>query len=208
MPAKNVIREYGRENYYHVYNRGVAKMPIFLDQADKRYFLNLFDRHLNPDSFSLDKTGAPYAKYNESLELLCYCLMKNHFHLVFYMGDSRTALKDIMKSISVAYTMYFNLKYKRVGPLFQGTFKAARIAQENYLLHISRYVHLNPRQYETYKYSSLRDYLGKRQPAPWLKIDRMLELFDDDHNRYADFLADYKQKRDMLEEIKHNLANY
>lgn len=207
MPAKNVVKSYREYSYYHVYNRGVAKQAIFLDQSDKRYFLGLVDRHLNPDSNILDRNGVPYKKYDQMLELLCYCLMKNHFHLLIYMGDSREALQRFMKSIGVAYTMYFNLKYKRVGPIFQGTFKACRIDHDDYLLHITRYIHLNPRQYEAYRYSSLLDYAGKRTPAPWLKVGRILDLFDGDRQTYAEFVADYKENRDAFEIIKHNLAD-
>ena len=68
--------------------------------------------------------------------------MGNHFHLLLYMIDSIDAVKDLMQSLMTAYTMYYNQKYNRVGSLFQGTFKASKIDNEAYLLHISRYIHL------------------------------------------------------------------
>src|SRR5438105_2134757 len=137
MPAKNVVREYRPQSYYHVYNRGVAKQKIFLEQADKQYFLKLIDRHLNPASEAKNISGIPYRKFDTSAELLCYCLMGNHYHLLFYLNDDLTAITELMKSIGTAYTMYFNLKYKRVGPLFQGRFKATLIDNDAYLVHIS-----------------------------------------------------------------------
>lgn len=204
MPGKNIVKQYVNHNYYHVYNRGVAKQSIFLDHADKRYFLKLFDRHLNPNSEQIDKLGMPYKKFAPELELLCYCLMGNHYHLLFYLGSDETAISEIMRSIGTSYTMYFNLKYKRVGSLFQGTYKASRISSDNYLLHISRYIHLNPREYKTYKYSSLGAYLyGNREP--WLKPQKILSLFEDEN--YLEFVQDYEDYKLMLQEIKHELAD-
>lgn len=205
MPAKNIIREYAPYNYYHVYNRGVAKQPIFCDQADKRYFLSLIARHLDPASGLIDKRGLPYKKFDDSLELLAYCLMGNHFHFLFYLEESETALRDFMHGIGTAYTMYFNLKYKRVGPLFQGAFKASRITSDIYLQHISRYIHLNPRHFEIYRYSSLPIYLGRRQSPPWLHSKRILDLFP--RGSYGDFVRDYVEHKEMLDIIKHELAD-
>ncbi len=204
MPAKNVVKCYRPHSYYHVYNRGVAKQPIFLEQADKRYFLSLLDRHFNPDSSLLDKKGVLYKKFHTALELLCFCLMGNHFHLLFYLSDDITALSDCMRRITTAYTMYFNLKYKRVGPLLQGTFKAVVVQNDVHLLHISRYIHLNPREYQTYKYSSLPVYLGA-QAQPWLAPTRMLELFEDID--YREFVDSYLDRKLELEIIKESIAN-
>lgn len=100
--------------------------------------------------------------------------------------------------------MYFNLKYKRVGSLFQGTYKASRITSDAYLLHISRYIHLNPRTYRTYRYSSLAAYLGGSIPS-WLNPYRLFELFGD--TDYASFVEDYADRAQLLDDIKHELAN-
>lgn len=208
MPAKNAIKLYGEHGYYHIYNRGVAKQAIFQEQSDKRYFLNLIDRHMNPKTTKTDIHGKPYRQYYQNLEVLSYCLMGNHFHLLFYMGDSVTAVRDFMRSIGTAYTMYFNLKYKRVGPLFQGVYKASRISSEAYLTHISRYVHLNPRNYKTYRYSSLPDYLGTRA-TPWLRPEKIKSLFEPFSPKdYLAFLADYEEHKNMLDSLKHELASF
>lgn len=204
VPAKHTIREYAPDNYYHVFNRGVAKQRIFLDQADKRYFLQLFDRHLNQNTKQLNKNGLPYKSFHPHLELMAYCLMSNHFHMLFYLGDDITGLSECMKSISTSYAMYFNLKYKRVGPVFQGVFKASRITSDKYLLHISRYIHLNPRHFQTYKFSSYAAYLGEK-PPPWLAPKRMLAHFDGVD--YAAFTEDYIDHKKMLDIIEYELAN-
>lgn len=205
MPAKHTLRAYEPQSYYHIYNRGVAKLPIFLDQADKRYFLNLFTRHLDSEDGTKDSQGSPYPKFDESLELVAYCLMKNHFHLLLYVYDEPTSVTEFMRCVSTAYTMYFNRKYKRVGPLFQGRFKSSRISNDSYLMHISRYIHMNPRNYQTYTFSSLTDYLYKPRDV-WLHPERILSLFEP--NEYLPFLQDYEDTKRALELIKSELADY
>ncbi len=206
MPAKNIVKQLVPDSYYHVYNRGVAKQLIFLDQSDKRYFLQILDRHLNLDNKNTDKAGVEYKKY-KSINLLCYCLMGNHYHLLIHVDMVPGELTFLMRSIGTSYTMYFNLKYKRVGPLFQGSYKAVRITEEPYLLHISRYIHLNPREFETYKYSSLQDYLDpQKKRNKWIKPEKILELFEG--NDYLAFVKEYIDESKTRDELKHQLANF
>lgn len=203
MPAKNSRKILVSHHYYHVYNRGVAKQPIFLDAADKKKLLDIFARHLDPDREDVRDDGKPYEHF-EDLELLCYCLMGNHFHLLFYVNDDAEALKQCLQQVMTAYAMYFNKKYKRVGPLFQGVYKASMILNEGYLLHISRYIHMNPRRYKTYYYSSLRYYTQVRGEPRWLKPQRVLNLFEG--YDYVHFLEDYEDTRNTLHEVKAELA--
>lgn len=204
MPSRNVVKHYAPREFYHVYNRGVNKMRIFEDESDKRHFVKILRRHLNPDDLSTKSDGTLYRKFNRDLELLCYCLMGNHFHLLFYVREDSDALRAFMQPVLTAYTMYFNKRHKRVGPLFQGVFKASRISSDEYLLHITRYIHLNPRTYKTYRFSSLPQYLGQPTP-PWLKPGRILELFEGDD--YLQFLEDYEDHAAALELLKYELAN-
>lgn len=205
MPSRNVIKEYAKDHYYHVYNRGVNKQLIFLDSQDKSQFLKILQRHLNPSDTSTKNDGLPYRKFDTELELLCYCLMGNHFHLLFYIKGEGKSLAVFMQSVLTAYTMYFNKKYKRVGTLFQGVFKAARISNDSYLIHISRYIHLNPRTFRTYFYSSLSFYLSNSSPD-WIKPNRILDMFEGDD--YMKFLEDYEDQKDIFESLKHELADW
>ncbi len=204
MPSKNVVKVYAEGHYYHVYNRGVAKQPIFLDASDKQHFLRILQRHLDPADKSLKMDAMPYRKFDQELELLCYCLMGNHFHLLFYLNQDNTSLKTLMQSALTAYTMYFNKKYKRVGTLFQGVFKASKINNDSYLVHITRYIHLNPRTYKTYFYSSLAYYLGKTPPS-WIRPQKILDMFEGED--YLQFLEDYEGNKAMLDELKYELAD-
>lgn len=204
MPSRNVIREFAPGNYYHIYNRGVAKQVIFPDAASKQKFVEIIERHLDPANTDCRYDGVRYRKFDEEVEMTCYCLMGNHFHMLVYLNGEGEALSELMRSLCTAYTMYFNKRFKRVGGLFQGVFKASRITNDSYLQHISRYIHLNPRTYRTYRYSSLPQYLGAESPA-WLHPSRVLDVFEGDD--YLAFVEDYEDEAMMREELKYELAD-
>jgi hypothetical protein len=100
--------------------------------------------------------------------------------------------------------MYFNKRYKRVGHLFQGRFKASRITTDEYLVHISRYIHLNPKEYIDWQYSSL-PYYTKGWEAEWVRPEKITSLYEP--GTYGKFLADYEDHKAMIEEIKYELAD-
>ncbi|PID29444.1 hypothetical protein CR983_03890 [Candidatus Saccharibacteria bacterium] len=193
MPSRNTVREYDTPAYYHVYNRGAGGMPIFLDAQDKHKFISLIARYLDEE-----QTGYP----TYAVKLLAYCVMRNHYHLLIYQEDDAKEITRFMRSVSTAYSMYYNLRYKNSGHVFQGVFKASRITDEAYLLHISRYIHLNPETYRTYKWSSLSYYLGEASPA-WLDPDCVNTMIP---AQYAEFLEDYRDRRALLKDIQAQLA--
>jgi len=131
--------------------------------------------------------------------------MPNHFHLLLNQSE-KTALQKFMQSLTVKYSIYFNKKYDRVGQLFQGRFRAVLINDDSYLLHLSRYIHLNPQEVTenlTESYSSYADYLGLRK-TKWVKPDLILNYFNKKlapefkkFNSYKDFVE--KSKKDLSE---------
>jgi putative transposase len=203
MPSRNVRKVDVAGGYYHVYARGASKQPIFLEPADYYYFINLFNRYLSRKQ-QVNKAGVVYPNYREKVELLCYCLMNNHFHILLYQKE-QGGMSQFMKSVMISYGRYFNLKYKRSGSLYESTYKASMINADNYLVHISRYIHLNPRYWQRYKYSSIRYYL-EDITEEWLEKKRVMELFT--HSSvYKLFLQDYEEHKTMLDELKDELAN-
>lgn len=204
MPQKNTIKEYAPQSYYHVYFRGMNKEKLFLDAADYRYFLSLFERYLSVEH-AVSKTGVPYPNYRNDIRLLAYCLMTNHVHLLLYQLDDSWALRKLMSSLMTSYSKYFNLKYKRVGSVFESRYKAKRIDDDSYLIHISRYIHMNPRRWLTYKHSSLQFVLRDNCPE-WLDQSEIVSSF---RNRadYEAFLMDYQENKVILETLKYQLAD-
>lgn len=197
MPSQNTIRDYDLPAYYHVYNRGAGSQPIFYDDQDRLKFLSLFSRYLD----DADQINYSYEKY--AVEIIAYCLMGNHFHLLLYQEQDIDAISKFMKSVTTAYSMYFNRKYKRSGHLFQGVFRAARITNQSYLLHITRYIHMNPRSYLRYRWSSLRCYLGQPHET-WLNPERVNSMSP---AAYKQFLQEYEGKKAELKLIKDQLAS-
>lgn len=202
MPSRNRIKEYAPESFYHVYNRGLNKRVIFKDAKDYAVFLNLLKRYLSGEPIK-DNNGRLYESMHGRVELLAFVLMPNHFHLLLYQKDAE-AMTKLMHKVTTSYTTYFNKRHKRSGPLFQDRFKASHIYIDEYLQHVSRYIHLNPPGYLQYEYSSLPYYRGLRQ-ADWVRPGRVMELFDGDD--YLRFLKDYQNHKMMLDEIKNLLAN-
>ena len=203
MPSRNIVKSFAPDNYYHVYNRGVAKQVIYHDDEDYAVFLNLLKRYLDTEPH-VDKYGRTYEVMRNQVELLAYCLMPNHFHLLFYLHDDK-AITKLLRAVCSAYTNFYNTKYKRVGTLFQGRYKASCITSDEYLQHISRYIHLNPKEYLGWSYSSLNAYLGK-QTVNWVQTERIMNLFKG-KTEYLAFTQDYAGHKAVLDEIKHELAD-
>lgn len=208
MPRKNVVKQFSDESYYHVFSRGVFHQDIFTTERDYATFLGLFKKHLSNEQV-YDITRRPVPHLINKVELLAYCLMPNHFHLLVYNKTS-DGLTLLMRSVLTAYSMYFNKIHKRRGTLFESSYKASQILDDAYLWHISRYIHLNPqdlgKDYSNYPYSSCGYYIGKKK-AEWIRPERILGMYADENSSYIQFVNDYKSMRAELQQIKHELAD-
>ena len=151
MPRKP--RNVSATGVYHIMIRGIDKMRIFMDDADCITFLTLLEFYA-ADNFIL----------------LAYCLMGNHLHLLVKVADD--ALEQVMKGLGVRYVSYFNRRYQRTGPLFQGRFKSQPVTTTGYFLRVLRYIHNNPVKaglaptMADYQWSSYRDYFGPARSNP------------------------------------------
>lgn len=204
MPARNIVRINITEGYFHVYTRGASKKLIFLEDSDYQRFLNLVQRYLG-ESDEADIRGRQYRSFRDRLELLAFCLMPNHVHLLFFQYDEK-AISEFMQCVMGRYSNYFNLKYHQSGQLTESRFKASWISNATYLMHISRYIHLNPRHWRTWRWSSLADY-EKRPTNAGVNPGKIIELFSS-RQHYMEFLADYEESKKSLDAIKNELANY
>lgn len=174
MPFREPIFFEG--GFYHIYSRGSEKRVIFLDKADRQRFLNRLKEY----------------KEKHQVSVLCYCLMSNHYHLLVQQTTPEPVSKFVYR-LNLAYAMYFNKRYERVGPLFQGRFKAKNIDKDEYLTHLSRYIHLNPLaddslNVENYRWSSLKYYLEDKKDG-LINTDVILSFFGNDPNtEYLKFI--------------------
>lgn len=158
-------------NYYHIYNCGNNKEDIFIEEKNYEYFLMLLKKHVLPFS-----------------EILAFCLLKNHFHLLVYLKENSES-KIISQSYSNffnAYAKAINKSYNRTGSLFKDRFSRIKINDEGYLKSLVVYIHTNPahhqftENFKDYKYSSYKSFISK-QPT-LLHRDFVLNLFENREN--------------------------
>ena len=205
MAAKNSVKEFVPDSYYHLYNRGVEKRTIFLDEQDSTVFLSYLKTYLlpkdedalhailvNSEKSSREKDQTlkllRLNNFSETLTLLAYCLMPNHFHFLIKQKEADT-IDRFMNSLGTRYSTYFNRKYRRVGGLFQGVYKAVRVISGEQLLHLFRYIHRNPivlasqdHPLRSYTYSSYHQYLGLTH-ADWIHPEDILGYFPKSQKR-------------------------
>lgn len=210
MPAKNSVKKYVTDGYYHIYNRGVEKRKIFQDNQDYRVFLSYLKTYLKPKEILVlqNKLADAVTSWREKsriinllalnnfygeIKLLVYCLMPNHFHFLIKQKNE-VSITSFMNSLITKYTMYFNKKNRRIGHLFQGRYKAILVESDEQLLHLSRYIHRNPIGAAPIgEYSSYEDYLGKRK-TDWLTTKQILAHFSQTNLRltYKAFVEERK----------------
>lgn len=163
--------------HYHVTSRGNEQKDIFKSRRDREQFVSYLES-------SVTRYGAT---------IHAYCLMTNHYHLLLETPEGN--LPEVMRHINGAYTNYYNTKRKRAGHLFQGRYKAILIEADEYLLELTRYIHLNPvrcgmvTKPEAHPWSSYQDYIGARPAPGWLCIDMVKERFGDG-KKYLEFVED------------------
>jgi len=116
-----------RDGYYHVYNRGANREPIFHSDENYRFLLGRIKRHASECQVTV----------------IAYCLMPNHYHLVLRQ-DGERPLSGFVQAVFNSYTKALNRMYGRTGTLFEGPFQALPVTEEVHLLHLCRYVHRNP----------------------------------------------------------------
>ena len=218
MPGRGIPLITG--GFYHVFNRGVAKLPTFISQQD--YYqailgLNYYRFVKPPIKLSRFKKLSYKSKVqlletlsvgeNKFVDILSYVLMSNHFHLLLKQNVDNGITK-YLSLFTNSYTRYFNTKANRPGPIFQGVFKAVQIESNDQFLHLSRYIHLNPHvsgivnkeELLTYPWSSLPSYLSGSNDL--VDIDPIISQFKNTLD-YQCFILDHSDYARELELIKH-----
>lgn len=209
MPYRKVT--FINQGYYHVFNRGVAKQNIFNGTKDYERFLDALNYYQysgpKPKFSTYNRFRAmDFTKNPKIVEIVCYCLMPNHFHLLLRQ-ISDGGLSEFLRKLGNSYTKYFNVKHKRVGHLFQGEFKAVMVETDEQLLHLSRYIHLNPfvsglvKNLISFPYSSYEEFTQHSNKGLCV-TEPILEFFKDKKN-YINFINDHKDYAKELDAIKH-----
>ena len=177
---------------YHVFNKSISNYGIFKDLNNSQRFLNIteyYNDRLVTKSFSqftkrkkFKYQNIIYPLNNSYCKILSYCIMPDHYHFLVKILENDSFSK-FMSNIENSFTRYFNIKFNRKGPLWQNSFKSVEIRSNEQLLHVSRYIHLNPTT------SNLVD-----RPEDWI------------FSSYKDFITDKNILNNHMKEISINEA--
>lgn len=177
MPTPKLIWYEGA--IYHITTRGNHRNDIFRDEEDFKGYLNILEEALIYYS-------------HEGYELIAYCLMDNHVHLIIKTG--KEPLTRIMRRINSIYTRYFNKRYNYIGHLFQAKYFSELIESDRQILEASRYVHLNPvraqmvTRPEEYQWDSYRIFIGEKSKLLNPQIVLSYFKYSDRHKLYKEFI--------------------
>jgi putative transposase len=189
------------ELYYHIYNRGNNREVIFFDSDNYLYFLRKIKEYIVPVA-----------------DILVYCLMPTHYHLMVRVKQTSEVLKtsevsgqfsNAMQKFLISYTKAINKRYARVGALFQGAFQAKPITNSSHLLHLCRYIHANPvkdglvADPASWPYSNYLEWIGERDGT---LIDRPFAQSQFPNSQeYQAFVLDYLHTRQLSQDVRKYL---
>lgn len=218
MPTNRKIA-FANNYYYHLFNRGIDRKEVF---TDKREFLRAIEtlKYYRFGSFKIklsrflklneEEKSQLFPKLTESklVEIISFCLMPNHFHFLLKQVQDN-GISKFLANFTNSYTKYFNTKHERNGPLFQGLFKAVIIETDEQLVHLSRYIHLNPStssiveidKLKGYKWSSFPEYLTLVEEKICTS-EEILGFFKNAEN-YEKFVFNQASYAKELHKIKH-----
>ena len=180
---------------YHVTSRGDRRENIFIEDNDRRQWLEVFK--------------SVCGRFNWACH--AYCLMDNHYHIVVETVEGN--LSKGMRQLNGVYTQQFNRTHKRVGHVYQGRYKAILVDKDNYLLELSRYVVLNPvragmvKSAGAWSWSSYRATVGRLHPPSWLETNAILSQFSKQKRRAIEKYVDFVRAGVGLPSVWHELKN-
>ena len=204
--------------YYHIYNRGVEKRSIFLNDGDRWRFLTLLlllqgdvlvpkvSRIVSDvQRWRLESGIFKDVLASREVELVCFCLMNNHYHLVL-SEKKEGGISRYMMRLGDSYTKYFNIINERKGHLFESKFQSIHIDENNYLKHLSAYIHLNPHELKSwsgreheYPWSSFRNYCGDVRLGDFINPSIVMDQFKST-DEYAQFVKEIPRKDTLPDE--------
>lgn len=183
MPRRET--KFFNDCFYHIYNRGVNRSEIFFENRNYYFFLKKVKQYILPCA-----------------DIVAYCLMPNHFHLLILVKNLEE-ISTAMKKVFLSYTKSLNKEVNRSGPLWEGRYKSKFVPGDDYLLHLTRYIHLNPvkaklvNKPEDWNFSSYSDYIKENRTTLVNKNIILTQVKD-----YRSFVESYQEfDKDKLAEL-------
>lgn len=197
---------------YHIFNRSVRSLPIFKGKKDYSLFLETMQYYLQSDPplrfalYRVQKNKYPINLQSKIVTVINYCFMPTHFHFTLKQ-EQEDGIRQFIQRLTNSFAHYYNIKYKSKGPVFEGNFKAVRVVTDEQLIHLSRYIHLNPvtnylvEKPEEYPYSSYLIYIGKEKSTiidPSLILDKISK---ENYQKFVLDQIDYQRKLDLIKHL-------
>lgn len=217
MPKRNLILTTGE--VYHVFNKSVGREEIFSFKRSLHKCIEIAGFYRLPQKLRLSKFNtlslSLKQEYLESMinveelvEIYCYAFMPNHYHFLLKQL-SENGISKFISNFQNSFAKYHNLKNSRAGALFLNPFKAKRIETDEQLLHVSRYIHLNPvtsyligfKDLTNYPWTSLPYFLQGEEVKTFVAKEFLLKMFETP-NKYLDFISDQVDYQKELKRIK------
>lgn len=190
MPSKHRNKDFESGGYYHAFSHAIGSEDAFRDARDFEKFLQLVRARLGKE-VTHDRFGRPQKSFHGEIELLAFCLMDNHTHLLIHQLEQPRAMTHLMISLNTAYAKYFNLRHERKGQLFQHPYSARKVEDHQTIRELVGYIHRNPKKHHdplTYPYSSHRYYAGLAK-ADWCLSELGVRTFGS-RSGYLTYMVD------------------
>jgi len=201
---------------YHICTKSIAGFKIFRSDSEYKRVKNMFIYYKMkkiPLRFSVFMEIKNKEKFFQKhftakdalITIIAYCLMPTHIHLILKQLK-RDGISVFMGNTLNSYTRYFNVKTKRKGPLWESRFQRVLVKTDEQLLHLTRYMHLNPvtaylvDRPEDWKFSSYREFLGEIEDKE--KICNYSDVLDIKPKEYKKFVNSRIAYQRELAEIK------
>lgn len=195
MPSKHRKKVYTAGGWYHLFNRGTNRQTIFHSNKDYLFYRQCLYEYLTPKRSqikNLQSKGyseetldrklrylSELKNYSQEIKLVAFTLMPNHIHLQVRQKE-RYSIVSFIRSLHTRYAIYHSKKHGTIGPLFQGRYKATHRQDDSFILKVSKYIHLNPRDIGqdpfNYRWSSLRYYKAQKTPS-WIDTETIIKKF-------------------------------
>jgi len=205
--------------YYHIFTRSIAKFVVFndIDEYERLYQLISLNRHaafnyrysqftrltLRGQDEIINKVES---QNDHIVDIVAYCFMPTHIHLVLKQTKDGGITK-FMARILNGYSKYFNTKHKRTGPLWSGRFKSVMVSHDEQLLHLTRYLHLNPTSADIVKYpsdwphSSYKEYISDDATSRICKFSNIIDMSKKEYKRFTEDHKGYQRDISVIKYI-------
>lgn len=194
--------------FYHIFNRSISGYQIFNDYSEYNRFLSIMKYY----RFSGLKKRYSFCNYDEldisagktKVDILSYCIMPTHYHMTLFQNEDNGIEKYIC-SVQKSYSLYFNQRHKRKGPLWESRFKAVAVKSNEQLVHLTRYQHLNPvtayliSKPEDWNYSSYKEYIELEHG--FCDFVKYINMTPDVYKVFVEDQIDYQRDLDKIKKL-------